>query len=294
MKNVFPGARFRLLKAAGSLCFCAGSLCAQKTATVTATPGIMIPVHTAVGHLTVLDLDAPIEEVAAESNAFHVEWRGRTLFVYAGQPGVATNVFVWTKRGRVIYELLPATADIAQMDVSIETRLPAPPVPAPAAAPRPAEAEQIPPDLMVRARTVEWSGHKPPKNRTALLVRDVYRGKDRLYLRYEVRNHGSGYLHCDAPLRVTATPVTNLPSSVPRGRAVQLVPDSPWAFRGQGGEALPVLAQESDSRSIAPGQTGLAITGVQLPEISARPPLLVQVLLSPRNALPLSATLVVP
>jgi hypothetical protein len=86
---------------------------------VTATPGVMIPVHTAVGHLTVLDLDAPIEKVAAESNAFHVEWRGQTVFVYAGQPGVATNVFVWTKQGRVIYELLPATADIAQMDVSI-------------------------------------------------------------------------------------------------------------------------------------------------------------------------------
>lgn len=270
--------------------FCATSLWAQKMVTVTATPGAMIPVHTALRHLTVIELESPIEKVAAESDDFEVEWRDKTVFIYAQRIGPATNLFVWTKQGRVVYELLPPASHVSQMDVSLDTRQPA--TPAPTLAPH--SAEQIPADMIVRARTVDWAGsHKLPKHEVHLLVRDIYREKDRLYLRYQVQNNTSELLTLGSP-HVVAAPATALPSSLPAGRVLQIAPARAEALAGQGGEDLPVLAEESLAGSIAPGKTGLGIVGVRLPATSTRSAILVRLWFPVRNASPLLAAVVVP
>src|SRR5690242_17674867 len=59
--------------------FLVSGLQAQRMTSVSVAPGVMIPVHTAKGHLTVLDLDSPIEDVAAENSAFDIQWRGHTV-----------------------------------------------------------------------------------------------------------------------------------------------------------------------------------------------------------------------
>ena len=265
-------------------------LWAQKMLTVTATPGAMIPVHTVVRHLTVIELESPIEKVAAESEAFQVEWRDKTVFVYAHETGPATNLFVWTKQGKVVYELLPPTTDISQLDISIETRLPAPPTPAVAARP----AEQIPADLMLRARAVEWTGsHKVSKHGASLRVRDIYREKDRLYLRYQVDNNSSDSLSFDSP-RVAAVPAKTLPASLPAGKVVQIGLDRTAAVSEQGGEVLPALVEADLPRSLNAGQSGVGIVGVRLsPGSASSPALLVRVWLPVRDEAPLLATVVV-
>lgn len=271
---------------------CAASLgWSQKMITVTASPSGMIPVHTALNHLTVIELPSRIEKVAAESNTFQVEWQDKTVYVYAQQTGAATNLLVWTKQGKVIYELLPPTSDVSQMDVSVETRLPAP---LPAVSPRP-PVEQIPADMLVRARIVEWAGsHKTPKHAPALLVRDVYREKDRLYLRYQVENNTTESLSIRAP-RVVAAIAKTLPPSLASGRPVQIASDrGSGLVEQQSEEVLPLFAEESTPGSLAAGKTSLSVVGVELPAAVSHYALLVRLWVSVQNASSLEATVVVP
>lgn len=270
--------------------FCATSLCwSQKMLTVTATPGGMIPVHTAQGHLTVIELPSRIDKVAAESNTFQVEWQDKTVYVYAQQAGAATDLLVWTKQGKVIYELLPPTSDVSQMDVSVETRLPAP---LPVVAPHP--TEQIPADMMVRARTVEWAGsHKKPKHEAALLVRDVYLERDRLYLRYQVQNNTAEALTVHSP-RVVTEVAQSLPPSLATSQVLQIAPERAAGLVGHDGEVLAVFAEESVPGPVPAGKTRLGVVGVQLPTAASRHPLLVRLWLPVQNASSLQATVVVP
>jgi hypothetical protein len=259
--------------------------------TVAAKPGVLIPVHTAVGHLTVIDLDNPIGKVAAESSAFHIEWRGRTVFIYPAQPGRATNLFVWTKRGRVVYELLPAATSIGGMDVAIDTRMPAPPdPPRPPIAPRPT-AKQIPPDFLLRALAVDGY-RKPPKHRASVSVRDVYRDQDRLYLRYRVLNNSKKSLIFRASPLVSVTPAASLSFSIPSDQPIEIAPEHA-AVRGPGGYALPILVQESRTTSLAPGESSIGIVGVRLPKQEASP-FVTRLLIPIADAPPLEAAVVVP
>jgi hypothetical protein len=265
------------------------SLSAQKMITVTASPGTMIPIHTVLRHLSVIELESHIEKVAAESEAFQIEWRDKTVFVYAHEAGPATNLFVWTKQGKIVYELLPPTTDLSQLDVSIETHLPSPPTPVVAARP----AERIPADLMLRARAVEWAGsHKVPKHVASLVVRDVCREEDHLYLRYQVDNNSSDSLSFDAP-RITAVPATTLPASLPAGKIVQIGLDRTMALGEQGVETLPVLVEADLPRTLSAGQSGVGIVGVRLsPGSASSTALLIRLWLPVRGEAPLVATVV--
>ncbi|MGH9639904.1 MAG: hypothetical protein ACRD3Y_07580, partial [Bryobacteraceae bacterium] len=228
----------------------------------------------------------------AESSAFHIEWRDRTVFIYPAQPGRATNLFVWTKRGRVVYELLPAATSIGGMDVTVDTRLPAPPdPPRPSISPRSA-AKQIPADFLLRARAVDGR-RKPPKHRASVSVRDVYREQDRLYLRYVIRNNSKKNLTLAEAPRVSVTPIANSPSFLHAGQPMQIAPQRAATLPGQGGSALPLLLRESLTTSLAPGASTIGIVGVRLPA-QGTAPLVVRLVLPIRNASPLEATVIVP
>ncbi|MFL6446717.1 MAG: hypothetical protein ACJ746_03390 [Bryobacteraceae bacterium] len=59
-----------------------------------------------------------------------------------------------------------------------------------------AASDPIPSDLLVRAQPVEWNA-KRPKHGSHLLISDVYRYQDSLFLRYEVRNNATVNLKVD-------------------------------------------------------------------------------------------------
>jgi hypothetical protein len=264
-----------------SVLFVSG-LQAQRMTSVSVTPSVIIPVHTGKNHLTVLDMDSPIEDVAAENSAFNVEWRGHTVFVLPKDTNQSTNLFVWTKEGRAVYELLPPAETIQNMDVSIDTHFPThAPAVKPVAAPA---ADAIPPDLLVRAQTVEWNA-KDAKRGSRLLISDVYRCQDSLFLRYEVRNNSSGNLKLDETPVVTAASVSHLPANKP----VQLTPDKAATITT--GAPLPLIADRASASVLAPGQSSRGVIGVHIPPGSS--PLAVRVSM-PSTPAPLQALVVVP
>ncbi len=255
---------------------------AQRMTSVSVTPGVMIPVHTARSHLTVLDLDSPVEDVAAENSAFDIQWRGHTIFILPKDVNQSTNLFVWTKEGRAVYELLPPAETIQNMDVSIDTHFPThAPAVKPAAAPA---SDPIPSDLLIRAQPVEWNA-KPPKRGSQLLISDVYRCQDSLFLRYEVRNNGTANLKVDETPVVTAASVSHLPANKP----VQLTPDK--AAMITTGAPLPLIADRASASLLAPGQTSRRVIGVHIP--LGPTPLAVRVSV-PSSPAPLQALVVIP
>src|SRR5438552_3922297 len=58
--------------------------------------GQIIQVRTALNHLTLIEMDEPVTEVAAGSPAFRIERRGNKVFIQPLQEGAATNLFIWT------------------------------------------------------------------------------------------------------------------------------------------------------------------------------------------------------
>lgn len=262
---------------------CLSSLYGQRMTSVTVTPGVMIPVHTAVNHLTLIDLDSPIEDLAAQTSSFEIQWRDHTIFVFPKQSEPATNLFVWTKSGRVVYELLPAASTPDDMQVSIDTHFPAPVSPT-----KPVVAQQftdpIPSDLLVRAQPVA-SHNKPSKHGSHLLISDVYRAPDRLFLRYEVRNNGPKRLQMNETPIVAVAPLAHVATHKP----VQLRPDQ--AANITTGPPLPLIADQLGASSLAPGESSRGLVGVHLPPSSSA--LAIRVLV-PSQTTPLQAMVVVP
>ncbi|HEV2174278.1 MAG TPA: hypothetical protein VGR71_11960, partial [Nitrospira sp.] len=66
-------------------------LWAQKIETATASRDCVVPIHTALDHLTVIEVGEPVVTVAAGSAAFKVEWRDNKVFIEPTAPGVSTN-----------------------------------------------------------------------------------------------------------------------------------------------------------------------------------------------------------
>ena len=262
--------------------FLVSGLQAQRMTSVSVTPGVIIPVHTAKSHLTVLDLDSPIEDVAAENSAFDIQWRGHTVFILPKDANQSTNLFVWTKEGRAVYELLAPAEAIQNMDVSIDTHFPTHALTVKAAAAP--VSDPIPSDLLVRAQPVEWNA-KQPKNGSHLLITDVYRCRDSLFLRYEVRNNGTANLKVDETPVVTAASVSHLPAKKP----VQLTPEKAATITT--GAPLPLIADRASASLLAPGQTSRGVIGVHIPP--GPTPLAVRVSM-PSTPAPLQAMVVIP
>jgi Conjugal transfer protein len=145
-------------------------------------------VQTALNHLTVIEVAEPIIMAAAGSEAFEIERHGTRVFVKPTKPDVATNLFVWTERGRSIYELQPAGA-VSKMDVLV-TSVQQPPTRAAAESLSKEDvakvAERVLSQTLLNTQPVNAAGIKTQKNRVNVRLEDVVRGKDTIYVRYQV------------------------------------------------------------------------------------------------------------
>jgi type IV secretory pathway VirB9-like protein len=133
-------------------------------------------VETALNHLTVIEVGDPVEQVAAGSAAFKVEWRGNKVFVQPLEPGAETNLFIWTRSGRLSYELAPAGA-VENMHFAIDQE----PAVTAAAAPTPQqspaaviETPAIPGEMLYKSTPVQFVGTSAGTPRVAIQVRDLY------------------------------------------------------------------------------------------------------------------------
>ena len=224
-------------------------------------------IETSLNHLTVLEFGESVTTLAiADPDNFQVERHDDKVFVKPLREGVSTNLFVWTASRELSYELDPA-GQLAAMDVLVRTE----PAPNPHTAaqteaePSDAEIRKIASLVLAQAMMgVEDIAHdtdKRPADRVQVTLDQVYRAKDRMYIRYSVVNQTK------TPFRVTTPDVsaplpTEQPVSLLSLRNHQISSRTFAAFKAKQGSSLPVAQADSLTRDLAPGEKTTGVISI--------------------------------
>ena len=158
----------------------------------------VIPIQTALNHLSIIILPEKIVRVAAGSEAMQIEWHENNVFIKPLQGGQATNLMVWTGHQFSAYEL-EAPGDVKQMTFVLdESASPLPQIKGasvPAAKPSADEVRSLR-DSAIKSTLLKITpvdGHDvyPPKNQVSVSIRDAVRDGDSVYVRFAVTNSGA-------------------------------------------------------------------------------------------------------
>jgi hypothetical protein len=225
-------------------------------------------VETSMNHLTVLEFGEPVTTLAVgDADSFQIERHEDKVFIKPLQQGVSTNLFVWTASRELSYELDPS-GSLSSMDVLIRTD----PAPDPRTVARSDEelserkihaiAVQVLTLTLAGAEDIVQESTKVERNRVQVVLEQVYRTGDQIYIRYSLTNR------TEAPYRVT-TPVVY--AQAPGKNAVSLVSlrnhqlkHKTYAFfKTHRGVALDVAQSESTPRDLAPGEKVTGVIGIK-------------------------------
>jgi hypothetical protein len=216
-------------------------------------------IETSLNHLTVLEFGESVTTLAiADPDSFQVERHDDKVFVKPLREGVSTNLFVWTASRELSYELDPA-GQLSAMDVLVRTVPPPNPHTSAQAAAEPSDAEirniasLVLTQAMMGVEDIAHDADKLPADRVEVTLDQVFRAKDRIYIRYSVANQTK------APFRVTTPDVsaplpTEQPVSLVSLRDHQITSRTFAAFKVKQGSNLPVMQAESVTRDLAPGE----------------------------------------
>jgi hypothetical protein len=226
-------------------------------------------VETALNHLTVIEVGDPVEQVAAGSASYKVEWRGNKVFIEPLEANAETNLFIWTRSGaRLSYELAPA-GPVEKMHFAIDQ---APAVTASVAIPRPVPREAapppaIPPEMLRKSIPVQFAGAPSPKQRISVQVRDVYEKDGKVYLRYAIRNNtGTAYDPGDPSVYRLEAP--RAPVSLVGMRRIQLAGSTSNRLIAESKEEVTVLHTERESDAVEPGSQTVGLLAFERPHSS--------------------------
>ena len=245
-------------------------LWAQRIETAMPSRDRVVPIHTALDHLTVIEVSEPVVTVAAGSAAFKIEWRENKVFIEPTEPGVSTNLFIWTTSSRLNYELESA-GEVGRMDFAIDYPRPTPP---PAAkmpnssgshvgiGDPPTKAFEIGP--MLGGRPVRSELIKPSTHGVDVFLKDLFEQSDTLFIRYEIRNNTKGVYVPGNP-RVFALNGVQSPESLVGRENSQL--SEPEALRLKAKSQLPLTVVDGKLRStqLAPGEESVGVVEIKLP-----------------------------
>jgi hypothetical protein len=224
-------------------------------------------IETSLNHFTVLEFGESVTTLAiADPDSFQVERHDDKVFVKPLREGISTNLFVWTPSRELSYELDPA-GQLAAMDVLIRTE------PAPnsqssagtAAEPSDGEIRKIASMVLTQAMMgVEDITHDVEKHaadRVQIDLEQVYRTRDRMYIRYSVANQSK------APFRVTTPDVcapltTEQPISLVSLRNHQITSQTFAAFKARQVSRLSVTQAEISTRDLAPGEKTTGVISI--------------------------------
>jgi len=251
-------------------------LWAQKIETATPSRDRVVPIHTALDHLTVIEVGEPVVTVAAGSAAFKVEWRDNKVFIEPTEPGVSTNLFIWTASSRLNYELESA-GEVGKMDFAIDYPRPTPAPPAAKVA-NPsvshvgggdplAKSYEIGP--MLGGRPVHSESVRPSERRVDVFLKDLFEQNDTLFIRYEIRNNSNGVYVPGIP-RVFALNGVHSPQSLVGRENSQLSEPEAQRLKANGQSLLPVVDGKSRSAQLAPGEETVGVVEIKLPPASQK------------------------
>jgi hypothetical protein len=227
-------------------------------------------IETSLNHLTVLEFGESVTTLAiADPDSFQVERHDDKVFVKPLREGVSTNLFVWTASRELSYELDPA-GRLAQMDVMVRAE----PVPKPhistqaSAEPSDVEIRKIASlvltQAMMGAEDIVHDAEKRTTGRVEVDLEQVYRAKDRIYIRYSLANQTT------APFRVTTPDVcapvpTEQPISLVSLRDHQIASRTFTAFKTKQVSGIDVMQAESGTRDLAPGEKTTGVISIGIP-----------------------------
>jgi hypothetical protein len=249
---------------------------AQKIQTEKSDRHKVIRVETAPNHLSVIELAEPVAEVAAGSSSYKIEWRGNKVFVQPVDPGATTNLFIWTASGRLSYELVPANS-VEQMHFAIDQE-PSPSVAKVAIPEKPTEnsrADQEPKlasEMLFASRPLRMVGNLKNHDRVEIILKEIYRENDRLYIRYAIQNRGqSTYVPGTPSVFTLRSPRSS--SSLYTLSQSQLVGDG-IRLTSQGQSPIKVLTAEVHKKAVAPGDATWGLIAFEWPAQTNNPAVL--------------------
>lgn len=212
-------------------------------------------------HLSVLEFNEPVKEVAVGSSNFKVEWRENKVFIQALEPNAVTNLFIWTASGRQSYELVPA-GSVDEMHFAIDeepvvtaVKRDDPPPPA-------IEQPKVPAGLLMESTPVKVVGSSKTHEKVEIIVQDVYRKDGRVYVRYAIVNGGRTVYLSAAP-EVFALRSPRATQSLVTLANSQLAGDIQLRWKDEA--QVPVVYAELQAPVVRPGQTAHGLVAFDLP-----------------------------
>ncbi|HXW92884.1 MAG TPA: hypothetical protein VEK33_20210 [Terriglobales bacterium] len=233
---------------------------AQKIQSETGDRQRIVHLQTALGHLTVIEVNEPVTMVAAGSSSFKVEWKENKVFVQPTEAEVATNLFIWTASERLNYELEPAGA-VDKMNFAmdettrIEQAQPMSPAKPPALSPT---------DVLLADTPVKAENTKHAKRRVEVQIRDLYESDGMLFIRYAARNQGNHAYRIDTP-EVYALDGAQYPQSLYALANTQLGEAESARLKARQKTKIPVLDGHLRTSRIAPGEETMGVVALRLP-----------------------------
>ena len=273
---------------------------AQKIETETPSRERVVRVQTAMNHLTVIEVAEAVTTVAVGSpQAFKVERRENKVFIQPLQENVATNLFIWTASTRLNYELVSAINDAGQMDFAIDyrqpepqaqTTLPKPPEPAPV-------VSTVPSEMLLNSTPVRLVGATATaKASVGVLIRDVYRKQEELFVRYSIENHSNRTFRTGRPTVVSLSGL-RFDQSLWSFQNAQLGMDYTSRLKTDDTPiAVKITRCEPVVVEVGPGEARTGLMALQLPPVNPdakkTQPTVLQILFPADRAGSLTATLV--
>jgi len=215
------------------------------------------PIHvaTALNHLTVLEFHEPVTMAAAGSPDFQIERQEDKVFIKPTKPGACTDLFVWTASRRFAYEL-ETTAEVKNMNVSVDH--PLPPAPAPPDSGFSSHVEDFADMMFSRAFLgavdITPANQRMAKSIVRVRIQQVFRTKTSIYVHYSIENAGRGSYHVTTPdvfeLQVGHSTVSLL-SFTHKQLDARLLEK----FSDIHSVSLPVPHAETASEDLAPGES---------------------------------------
>jgi hypothetical protein len=219
---------------------------------------------TTLNHLSVIEFNEPVKEVAVGSSNFKVEWRENKVFIQPLEPDAATNLFIWTASGRQSYELVPAESvndmHFAIDEAPVETQ----PKRADIALPPPAPGQpKVPAAMLMESTRVKVVGVPKSRPKVAIILEDIYQKDGRIYVRYTIDN-GSSRLYLPATPAVFALKSPHSAQSLVGLANSQLAGDVQLRWKEEA--PVPVVHAEMQAPVVRPGQAAHGIVAFELPQ----------------------------
>jgi hypothetical protein len=191
-----------------------------------------------------------------------IEWHDNSVFIKPLKAGQSTNLMVWTEHQFSTYEL-EAPGDIHNMSFVIdETASPVPQVSGRSAAadtnPSRQEVQRMTDSVigstLLQVTPVVARGVRPARDYVSVLIKEVVRDKNSLYVRFAVSNTGSHPYRIVSPNVFTINPTKN--AELLAGlKNLQIPEQATYQFQSNETSQVTVRGTSLPQKDVPPGAT---------------------------------------